>query len=160
MVDTISRIKELEKQVKFLESLLKDRFWSKVKKTDSCWNWTGHLVRGGYGRYIVALGSKPIPAHRVSYQLTFGEIPKNLVIDHLCRNPKCVNPEHLEAVTQQINILRGVSPAHFNALKTHCKRGHEFNEENTIYRSNSNRKTRDCKLCNLIRNKNWRGRQK
>jgi len=152
-------IKELEGKVKFLESLVMDRFWSKIDKTDSCWNWKGCLIGGGYGRYLV--NGKPEPAHRVSYELTFGKIPEGLIIDHLCRNKKCVNPEHLEAVTYRENALRGVGVGQYTRhLLTHCKRGHEYTPENTYYRSNSNYKTRDCKKCHKIRNDAWRARKK
>lgn len=82
-------------------------------------------------------------AHRFSYQLYKGNIPKNLVIDHLCKNPSCVNPDHLEAVTNRENILRGISPAAINSKKTHCPKGHKLSGDNVyIYRN-----SRWCKKC-------------
>lgn len=87
---------------------VQERFWEKVLKTDSCWNWTAAKTGDGYGKF----GIKPkllIDAHRFSYQTLVGEIPCGLELDHLCRNPGCVNPEHLEAVTHSENILRGYS---------------------------------------------------
>lgn len=63
-----------------------------------------------------------------------------MVLDHLCRITLCCNPEHLEPVTQAENIMRGIAPSAFNAVKTHCKRGHEFTPENTyIQPSNGGR---------------------
>lgn len=82
-------------------------------------------------------------AHRLSYTLAYGSIPEGLVIDHLCRTPVCVRPDHLEAVTQQENMRRGPG------AKTHCKRGHEFNEVNTYVRKDTG--ARFCRPCKNIR---------
>lgn len=65
-------------------------------------------------------------AHRVAYELCIGPIPTGLTIDHLCRNTRCVNPKHLEAVTLRENILRGTGPTAHNAAKSACRRGHPF----------------------------------
>ena len=79
------------------------RFFKKVEKTPKCWNWTGCLVNG-YGQFF--LGKKQY-AHRISYSILHGEIPKGKCLDHLCRNRKCVNPNHLEPVSYKENIIRG-----------------------------------------------------
>ncbi len=87
---------------------LAERFWANVEKTDLCWRWTAHLDRKtGYGRLLVDGGM--VGAHRIAYQLLVGPIPEGLDLDHLCRNKACVNPDHLEPVTQQENIRRGKS---------------------------------------------------
>ena len=82
------------------------RFWSKVNKSDSCWEWTGLTVGNGYGRFWDANTGRMALAHRLAYEMVRGAIPPGLHIDHLCRNRKCVNPEHLEAVTQRVNNMR------------------------------------------------------
>lgn len=82
------------------------RFWAKVRKTDTCWEWTGGTNGVGYGRFSVN-GALVYP-HRWSYEQAFGEVPEGLVIDHLCRNPGCVRPTHLDVVTPRENNLRGL----------------------------------------------------
>lgn len=105
-----------------------------------CIEWTGYRTDKGYGqrRYngVVML------AHRAAYITAKGD-PGDLYVDHLCRNPGCVNPWHLEAVTNADNVLRGIGPTAVNKRKTHCKRGHEFTPENTIKNGNG----RKCKTC-------------
>lgn len=103
-----------------------ERFWSKVDKTQDCWNWTASLSDRGYG--LFRFDGKTSRAHRVSYILAFGSIGGDLVIDHLCKNRRCVNPDHLELVSQAENIMRGLSGKENNSQlkKTQCPRGHEY----------------------------------
>lgn len=82
-------------------------FWSKVEKTDGCWEWRGYRSPKGYGEYRDATG-KRTTAHRISWQLAGHDIPEGLTLDHLCRNRGCVNPDHLEPVTNRENVMRGV----------------------------------------------------
>lgn len=123
------------------------RFWSKVEKTDSCWNWLGSKV-DGYGKFW--LNGKTIRVHRLSYEMIKGKIPNGLQIDHLCRNRRCVNPDHLETVTSQENTLRGDTIIRKNKEKTHCPQGHEYTKENTIIDKDKN--GRECRICH---NKAW-----
>lgn len=113
-----------------------------------CWLWTGERNNAGYGvvdaRNRVDGTGRPLRAHRVVYEMLIGPIPAGLVIDHLCRVPLCVNPAHLEPVTDRINALRGIGIAAVNAAKTHCIHGHEFTPENTRFRSNGSRNCRAC----------------
>src|SRR4051794_29354457 len=108
-------------------SLDETRFWSKVEVSDGCWLWLSGLNQYGYGRFSVA--RRMCLAHRYSYELNVGPIPEGLVLDHLCRTPRCVRPDHLEPVTQAVNLERGLRPrgvAHWNGRKTHCHKGHAF----------------------------------
>ena len=130
-----------------------ERFWRKVKKTDLCWLWTGTKTGDGYGSFKAA-PDRRMRAHRFAYELLVGPIPEGLVIDHLCRNRACVNPDHLEAVTHYVNVVvRGTtSYTSRQARKTHCKHGHPFDEENTYIRPATGRPGRDCLTCRNIRN--------
>lgn len=112
-----------------------------VDEQTGCWVWQRHPV-GGYGNHTV--NGKEQRAHRVAYSLVYGEIPAGLVVDHLCRNKLCVNPKHLEAVTQRENILRGISPQAIFAKRTHCDKGHSFSSDNTIIRENGGRRCAKC----------------
>lgn len=106
------------------------RFWAKVDTSGDCWEWLGAKQRLGYGKFYLD-GKYPV-AHRVAYELTNGAVPPKADIDHLCRNPSCVNPDHLEAVSHRENTLRG---ANGFALTGRCKSGkHEATEEN-VYTS-------------------------
>jgi hypothetical protein len=120
----------------------KERFWPKVAKTDGCWLWTASLNNKGYGEF--RFQGRTSLAHRVAYELLIGPIPEGLSLDHLCRNPRCVNPAHLEPVTHQENMRR-TGPARIQA---HCLRGHELKEPNLYV---SRRGARSCRACALQR---------
>lgn len=125
-----------------------ERFWEKVDKNgpNGCWIWIGlrtaHPVFD-YGRFFFSK-NVAVAAHRFAWQLLNGPVPEGLELDHLCRNPPCVNPDHLEAVTHQENILRGNSVPAGNANATHCVHGHPFDEANTYYASDGSRSCRAC----------------
>lgn len=82
-------------------------FWSRTLRGQGCWEWQGLKNAKGYGELFVE--KKHLKAHRVAYELLVGPIPEGLTIDHLCRNTGCVNPEHLEPVTNQENRRRAVA---------------------------------------------------
>lgn len=119
------------------------QFWPKVDASGICWEWQGLLRPDGYGSLTVAKCTKV--AHRYAYELLVGPIPKGKTLDHLCRNRKCVNPDHLEVVTRGENVLRGYGPTAMNARKTHCPKGHEYTPENTY--SPKGTAWRQCRKC-------------
>jgi hypothetical protein len=125
-----------------------DRFWPKVQKTPGgCWLWTASLCKGtGYGQFREGgRGSRMRTAHRVAYELLVGPVPAGLQLDHLCRVRRCVNPAHLEPVTNRENQLRGAGFPARNAAKTHCAHGHEYTPENTyLHPSTGHRRCRAC----------------
>lgn len=111
-----------------------------------CWEWTRGKCSSGYGS--IRVKDKKHRVHRLFYETCFGPVPKGLQLDHLCRNRWCCNPDHMEAVTQQENIRRGLTGKlnNHNARKTRCPRGHEYTEENTyIQRVTGGRQCLICK---------------
>lgn len=120
------------------------RFTEKIHEdARGCWIWDAYVGTNGYGRFSV--DNRGALAHRWSYEYHISEIPEALVLDHLCRNRSCVNPWHLEPITQRVNIERGLTPVPHNRLKTHCPRGHEYTEENIYRMPNGWRACLDCK---------------
>lgn len=110
---------------------------------DGCWVWNKGLNDAGYGLTSNGKG-KNKRAHVASYELVRGPVPAGLVLDHLCRNRACINPEHLEPVTRRENTLRGVGASAQNARKSHCPRGHAYDEGNTVLRRRGGRECRTC----------------
>jgi len=141
----------------------RELFWGKVDKqgplpdrTDPlvtapptpCWIWTAALSEAGYGAFTppeeIRRGNTAA-AHRISYMEIEGGIEEGLEMDHLCRNRTCVNPEHLEAVTRQENLLRGETVSAMRSRITHCPQGHEYTADNTAISTRNQRSCRTCK---------------
>lgn len=121
-----------------------------------CIDWTRYIDEYGYGR--VQVKDKWKCAHRVEYEKqTNSIIPKGMVIDHLCRNRKCINVFHMEVVTPKENILRGTSFSAINARKTHCIHGHKLSGENLMIDSPNRR---FCKTCNRERQKKFKRKKR
>lgn len=117
--------------------------------------WTGLGAKNSNGYVYVKLGGKSVPAHRIAYELAYGPIPPGLVIDHVCRNRECFNPDHLEPVTNRENIRRGLAGQH-NARKTHCKNGHPFDARNTRWHKGY----RVCRACVRMRERESRAKKR
>ncbi len=117
-----------------------ERFNSNIRKLDTgCWEW--QQVPGSHGYGKISIGGKQVLAHRWSYEHFISPIPDGLQIDHLCRNRRYVNPEHLEPVTPRENLIRGTR-WDFNA--TACIHGHEYTEDNSYLAPDGGRRCREC----------------
>ena len=149
----------LDQSPTFGDCRLPPRFWAKVNPSGRvpahrpelgcCWEWIGATNRAGYGQFEVGTfaAHKVRGAHRVAYEALNGVIPEGLQCDHLCRNRACVNPAHIEPVTNRENARRGLNGLLWAPL-THCLRGHPYNTANTYWyltvRGQPARKCREC----------------
>lgn len=128
-----------------------ERFNNKWIKNGQCKLWTGKLDKDGYGTFYFIKKSRR--AHRVAYFFEFGDIPKDMVIDHICGNRHCVEPSHLRAVTKRENALHNSrSIAAINAQKTHCVNGHPFDRKYG--------KQRYCSICDAAKSRRLRQKWK
>lgn len=133
-----------------------DKFLKRIQQPtmpNKCWIWIGAKDPLGYG--IFHNVSHRINAHRMQYQIYNSIIlPKGIVVDHLCRNHLCVNPDHLDAVTIAENVLRGEGNAAQNLKKTHCIKGHPFAGSNL----RTDGRHRRCKKCRQAYDKKRRSK--
>lgn len=124
-----------------------ERFWKKVDKHGAvpthlpvlgeCWLWKGYIRPDGYGEFGPA--GRMVHAYRWGYEQFVGPVPAGYELDHLCRNPACVRPSHLQPVTHAENMRRGT-----RGQATHCAKGHPYDEANTIIASDGARRCRTC----------------
>lgn len=134
-----------------------ERFWGKVGLPDDvtgCMPWLAHTNHGGYGHFMEE--KRPRRAHRVAYEVTHGSVPAGLVVDHLCGNRSCVRPDHLEAVTQRVNLLRGATRTAAQVARTTCPQGHSYSRRNTY----AYRGKRMCRICRRVRNRDAASRRR
>lgn len=134
---------------------VEQRFWAKVEPTGFCWNWAAPPNSTGYGQFAPIRGRKVL-AHRFAYEALIGPIADGLYLDHLCRNRLCVNPDHLEPVTNRENLLRGFGFSAQNARKTECDHGHRLAGDNLKIDSEGYRR---CRACSLAVQRRKRSRQ-
>jgi hypothetical protein len=123
--------------------------WAKIMKSDGCWVWTGCTVKG-YG--TVHFRGRKWMAHRLVFELLREPVPDGMQLDHLCRNPSCVNPDHLEIVTSRENTLRGIGPSAKAARSLACPRGHLYD---AIWSG-----SRRCKICHREHLRRYRAKKR
>lgn len=144
-----------------------ERFWAKVTPTGFCWYWGGSCTGSttdGKGHDYFNLGAdsgrKGVVAHKFSYETLVGPVPDGLELDHLCRNPPCVNPDHLEPVTHAENMRRGFAPAQHSVRTKKCGYGHDISTEEKVYTNGRVQVRSTCKICAARRQRAYLDRKK
>lgn len=131
------------------------RINSRVRRdANGCLIYLGRIHPSGYG--MVWYEGRHRLVHRLAWELVNGPIPDGLVMDHLCRNPSCINLEHLEPVTTAVNVYRGIGPSAINRRKTHCNSGHVFDEANTYFTAGK----RHCRECRRLWQSGYRAQKR
>ncbi len=116
-------------------------FWSKVQKSEGCWEWTGCVSKNGYGSFT--FDGVSMCAHRAAWFIAYGEWPKERDVDHICRNRRCVRIGHLRNVSHSENILA-------RPISQKCHRGHPLADPNLYYYKSNGKQVRRCLKCILI----------
>lgn len=131
------------------------RLWERIEvdAATGCWTWVGTLNSNGYGR--VQFRGRVMAAHRAMWIRERGEIPPGLDLDHLCRNRRCTNPDHLEPVTREVNLRRGTNT---RATDTHCANGHLWADDNE--RRHQTDGSRVCATCMRLSARNYQRRSR
>ncbi len=133
------------------------RFWANVVVTEKCWLWIAGKNSDGYGE--ITVDGEKLLAHQFSLRIFGIKVPKGFERDHLCRNPACVHPKHIEPVTQKVNLLRGISIPAQNARKQMCKNGHDLQGTNLYIEVDSRgRRHRRCRVCRQVTGQEFRSR--
>ena len=138
---------------------IEERMWDHVRtEKGGCWLWEGYVDKDGYGRMVSREHSVVVSGyvHRMAWEQYRGAIPKGMQIDHLCKIKNCVNPEHLEVTSPQVNNLRSNSMAAKYARRDACKHGHPLTGANVRKVGN----TRVCQTCNRQRVAEHRARHR
>lgn len=132
------------------------RFLSRVDMTPSgCWIHRSPPSQEGYAQHMVKY--KNLRAHRLSWFLHRGEPTAGLVLDHICRNRRCVNPDHLREVTVRENTMFGIGPTAINSAKSVCKRGHPLTKDSVRISKDG---SRICRPCECARHKRYKIRRR
>lgn len=116
------------------------RFSKYILIGEECWEWTAYKDAHGYGRFWLGNGKRGT-ASRAAWRLFVGPIPPGFEVDHVCKNPSCVNPTHLRAITKSENL------GNRNLAKTHCRNGHPLDDDNILSEMVHGKKARRCKIC-------------
>jgi len=132
---------------------LKERLMAKADQVEGgCWLWAGAKNSEGYGQ--IKLNRTTLYAHRVSYEAYISPIPEGLHLDHICRHRACINPRHLQPVTVEENVRRGVHRSALTVRLGFCQRGHEMTDANVYVRPDGSR--RICRACKRLRDRTYR----
>lgn len=138
--------------------------YSLPEPNTGCWLWGGDWDVNGYGKINIIddAGIRRMrKAHLVYYEVTVGPVPAGMELDHKCRVRCCVNPAHMEPVTHEENMLRGLHTVQLlQSTKTHCPAGHPYDEINTKRRTDRGWNARECRACHLIASRAYKARQK
>lgn len=147
------RAKMRTKSIPQLTPEQEERFWSKVEvhQPAGCWEWSAEIDRWGYGRFSML--KKHWLAHRVAFSILIGQIPEGLQLDHLCRNRRCVNPDHLQTVTARENLARSQAPAHRVRRSGVCQKGHS---DFTV----TNKGRWVCRVCSAANQQRYREKKR
>lgn len=133
-----------------------ERFHEKyfVHPVSGCWLWTASLSRTGYGQISEGPPTyRTLKSHRVAYEHFVGLIPFDLVVDHMCNQPRCVNPEHLQLLTRRQNIMRSNHPLIVAQWLNQCPRGHDLSDPDNVYLRPKG--GRMCQVCVRMRSKRY-----
>ena len=117
-----------------------------VVSDDGCWLWVAGKDNNGYGQFWVKPRTRR--AHQLAYEAVHGPVPNGLELDHICRKPACINPDHLRAVTHYENVMCGFGVGARAARQERCKHGHDLTPENLVKTSGTRRM---CLLCHRRR---------
>lgn len=162
---TVTKVTSTTQPVQWMERIVA-QVRPGVGKFADCWEWAGRIDRNGYGKFMA--GKVQTGAHRAAWIAFRSDIPDGLQVDHLCRNRSCVNPWHMDLVTNKVNAIRSVEmggpggrgKSRGGAVRSTCRKGHSFDEANTyLHTDKQGYVHRVCRACARARHRAWLDRQ-